>query len=150
MNSDDTIRVMRAPDLPRLRARRVEFNLKSFSINTARSGAWDYCARDGGTVANSYGYRAQTEVILAIADPLGRVAAWYGRVPANKTTRCGAARGALGTLSTIKSHPCGTPWEWWDERCGEARRAGAEHALRTLWRLAYPEDETPASDAWYD
>lgn len=47
----------------------------------------------GGTVANKYGYPADTECVLAIADAqLRLVYVWAGKIPANKATLSGALR----------------------------------------------------------
>jgi hypothetical protein len=47
---------------------------------------WRYAAKHGGTVSNSYKYRATTETVLAVASPEGHVVLWYGSQSANKAT----------------------------------------------------------------
>jgi len=77
----------------RLRVRRVdEEGFAEYVRERAlKSGEWVVDVDHGGSVANSYGYPAQTECVLAVSDPLGITVFWCSRVPANKVTLRGAA-----------------------------------------------------------
>ena len=83
----------------RLRVRRVDENFElQRAIESARSSRYPVirCVH-GGTVANWYGYPAETECIVTIAWPDGRV--WQSgieRIPANKATLAGAFRACMG------------------------------------------------------
>jgi hypothetical protein len=134
--------IMTAPQLPRLRVRRCDPDLAYLSERARREG-WLFNAYNGGTVANAYGYTAETEVVIAIANPDGLVAAWWGRAPANKVTERACAVNALPW-----PRQCSRPEDWWDDRCGTERRARALHALKMLWAQAYPAHAEPTTCLW--
>src|SRR5262249_6939413 len=80
--------VARAPNAIRLRARRVDEN-KIASRTLARAIESDYpaiSADHGGSVANAYRYPAETETLVTVAFPDGRVVQWHSRASANKVT----------------------------------------------------------------
>ena len=60
-------------------------------------------AAHGGSVANSYGYKAETETLVTVAFPLGYVVQWHDRANANKVTFAWAG-------------------DLFDKRCGKARK----------------------------
>lgn len=77
----------------RLRVRRVnEGWLASYVADrAAKRGEPCVSVRHGGTVANKYGYPAETEAVLAVALDAETVVVWARRIPANKATLSGAA-----------------------------------------------------------
>jgi len=81
----------------RLRVRRVnEESLARYVAAEARKDdTWVVDVRHGGTVANAYGYPAETECALAVASPAGLVIVWLARASANATTERGAAEACL-------------------------------------------------------
>lgn len=87
----------------RLRRRRVDeiAMARSASDDAQRTGEWVLRVRHGGTVANGYGYRAETECVCVVSDPQGRVLVWCGRAPANKATRRGAALATLPAVADL-------------------------------------------------
>lgn len=77
----------------RLRVRRIDeaaFARRMANLAIER-GDWVFEVEHGGSVCNSYGYRADTECVLAVSDPFGNVVYWTGRAPANKVTNRSAA-----------------------------------------------------------
>lgn len=84
----------------RLRVRRVN---ETALADAARStdGKWHIKVRNGGSVANSYGYRADTEAALAVSDPHGTVVVWVARLSANKVTARGSAEACLCTTGDL-------------------------------------------------
>jgi phosphotransferase system IIB component len=93
----------------RLRVRRVDENAAVSALR--EKPGWRVVVRNGGSVANAYGYAADTEAALAVRDPQGRVVVWMARLPANKVTDRGAAEHCLpgaGALFdrrvTVKDH----------------------------------------------
>ena len=109
----------------RLRVRRVEeHSLAEHTLARARKhNRVAVSVRHGGSVANSYGYPAETEGAVAIAAPDGRV--WVGveRLPANKVTLSGVVSAVLGGQS---------PWRArFDDRYSvETWEIARPHALR--------------------
>jgi hypothetical protein len=94
------------PQLPRLRVRRVaEGTIAELAVAAAvEAGRPAIRADHGGGVANAYRYPAETETLVTVAFPDGRVVQWHGRAPANKVTRTFAG-------------------DLFDGRCGKERRA---------------------------
>jgi hypothetical protein len=87
----------------RLRARRVD---ESALAERARAEAqaehtWSIRAIHGGGVANSYGYPADTEAAVAVADPEGRTVVFMARLRANKVTTAGAANCCLAGVRPL-------------------------------------------------
>lgn len=111
----------------RLRARTVcaETVALDCALAQREKGAWRAVVRDGGDVANSYGYRAYTEAVLAVCDPQGRVVVWAAQLAANKVTSSGAAGACLLPA-----------WALFDGRTGAARKAAAWEAVREAHRAA--------------
>jgi len=114
----------------RLRARRVnEAAILEETIAAARTRQRPIvCVNDGGWVANSYGYPADTEAVMTAALPCG--ASWQSpiaRLPANKVTAAGAA---AATLPRGLRERLGEDWiNPWDERYREARRQQCRQRL---------------------
>lgn len=94
-----------APQNPRLRVRRVDEQLiAELALTRAVEKRRPIIRADhGGGVANGYGYRAETETLVTVAFPDGRVVQWHGRAPANKVTLTFAG-------------------DLFDKRCGEDRK----------------------------
>lgn len=88
---------------PRLRARRVDENRAAqVAIRQAKTtGKPVIYVTHGGGVANSYGYKADTEGCVAIATPDGRAVVWVGRLPANKVTPAAVCRRVGGDAATL-------------------------------------------------
>lgn len=83
---------------PRLRVRKID---ESFIITNAikdskRKNIPVIHVRHGGTVANKYGYPAETECLMVVAFPCGDYCAYSSRIPANKATYSGVARACYG------------------------------------------------------
>lgn len=120
--------------------------------------AWPGIAADvGGTVANSYGFPAYTDAVLAVADPLAQIVyIWAAEISANKAT----LRGAAAATSPIPGVE-----DLYDNRTGALREAQARAALRT-WvhehrpvifprhprqdHLISPEDVQVWTDGWLE
>jgi len=81
----------------RLRARRVDEEAFAYSVRgrALEEDRWIADVIHGGSVANAYGYSAETECVLAISDPNGIVVYWTGRASANKVTYRGAAEACV-------------------------------------------------------
>lgn len=110
----------------RLRVRAVSV---AGAVASAREKAlaekkWKAVCYDGGGVANSYGYSAQTECVLAVSDPRGRVVAWFCRRPANKVTAGGAAAGCFSPARPL-----------FDSRYGAAAEHVAWREIKRVHRL---------------
>jgi len=76
-----------------------------------------FLAKHGGTVCNSYGYRAETECAVAVAiysDAGITVAIFAAQIPANKATLSGVARACLPVAMPI-----------FDDRYSSARKLEA-------------------------
>lgn len=82
---------------PRLRARRVSEDsfARWVAERAKRADDWVYDVTHGGSVCNSYGYKADTECLLAVSDPFGNVLCFPGRARANKVSERGAANACL-------------------------------------------------------
>lgn len=117
---------------PRLRVRRVDTCLDGLATRARDEHRWLFETRDGGTVANKYGYPAETEVLLAVVAPDGRIAAWGGRASANKAGARSAALHALARMPFLGPHH-GDPVDYFDGRVGSERRDAGENALKCLW-----------------
>lgn len=123
----------------RLRVRRI--NEQSLAADTADAGKWTARCRNGGSVANSYGYRADTEAALAVRDPAGRVIVWMARLPANKVTRRGAAKACLdGAQDLFDDRLAG------DSDTSVQRRKSAWTAIKRAFRYEVAR-RTVAGDA---
>jgi hypothetical protein len=84
-------------------------------------GEWHFRCTHGGGVANSYGYRAETECRVTVTDPSGNCVSFWGRAPANKVTTGGAARACVGD------------GDLWDGRVTDEKRlTTSRRFLRTL------------------
>lgn len=108
----------------RLRARRVdeEFFARFVSDTALEEAAWRVNVTHGGAVANSYGYKAETEGVLAISNPQGIVCYWTVRVPANKVSDRKVAEACVPGLGDIFDSRCGT----------ERQRLAQEKAVRVF------------------
>jgi hypothetical protein len=87
----------------RLRARTVSEaeTARRAACKALASGEWAYALSHGGSVANSYGYRAFTETVVAVSDPEGRVAVWKSTAPANKVGGRAVAMSCLPVLADL-------------------------------------------------
>ncbi len=86
----------------RLRVRRInEQSFAASSIANATPGKWAADTRTGGSVANKYGYPADTEGALAVVTPEGHCVVWIARLPANKVTSRGAAAACVKSAGDI-------------------------------------------------
>ena len=88
------------------------------------SGKWRAVCRHGGDVNNSYGYPAETEAVLAVSDPRGRVVVWFRRLPANKVTLGGAAGACLEYARPL-----------WDARYGKVAEQEAWRQIKRVHAL---------------
>jgi len=107
----------------RLRARRVNEELVArwAAEEATQHGIWHLELDHGGTVANNYGYAAETEWAVAISDPEGNVKLWCGRIAANKVTKGGVV---------AQVHPSLRPL--FDGRYCDAERLAAVDRLATI------------------
>lgn len=112
----DMIKQLKTFGKQRLRVRRV--NEQAFAESAAAEAQAErrivIRVIHGGAVANTYGYRAETEAALVVALPSGHAALWCARLPANKVTYRGAAEACLAGTGDI-----------FDGRTGKARTAEA-------------------------
>jgi hypothetical protein len=114
MTSAVSMRVVAAPIRPRLRERAVAFDdaaAVALGERAQQTAAWQYHCAHGGSVANSYRYRAETEAVVAIAAPDGAVAVWYARANAHAVTLRSAARAAVESslIADVWSAPANRP-----------------------------------------
>lgn len=114
----------------RARARRIDPDEVARRVGTDAVvyHKWLAACRHGGTVPTSYAYPAQTECVVAVSDPYGRVVVWTAWIRAHEATLGGAANACLKGCRAI-----------WDARCGAARRREAWRVLREGWASAFPE-----------
>lgn len=119
-----TLPTMQLADSPRAGA----FRVRACSLDAAEAlrlavdrGHPVIRVAHGGTVCNSYKWRADTEVCGVVAFPDGRVYRSYGRIPANKATLRGAAMALWGE---------GAPW---DGRCGSERQLAGRRAIIAMF-----------------
>ncbi len=103
----------------RIRVRCIDVEaLATHLVRLAITKGGPVCDADhGGSVANSYGYAAQTEGAVLVAFPSGQVAVWAAQLPANKVTLSGVASATAGYAYC------------WDGRVGDAKREAAKAAL---------------------
>lgn len=109
----------------RLRVRRInEFALAARLKNdNDNEPGWHALVKHGGSVCNSYGWRAATEAALAVRDPAGRVTVWMARLPANKVTLCGSAEACIMGAGAL-----------FDNRVtSAAKRKAAWTAIKAAW-----------------
>lgn len=99
----DPIQILATNDLldytgRRLRERRVnETAIAQWGARTAKkAGTSKVDVRHGGEVSNGYDFPAETECLVSVALPDGRVCQWGARVPANKVTYSGVLAACLG------------------------------------------------------
>lgn len=99
---------------PRLRVRRLDVDrVVERALAAAQARQKTVAVADhGGSVANKYGYPAETECALVVADPLGNAVVFCGRKPANKVT-----------LSGVASELCPELVAYFDERYSQETRA---------------------------
>lgn len=105
--------------------RNLEAKAAAVLATARKHGTIQVCVYCGGSVANKYGYPAETEGAVVIAHPDGRVLVRVRRLPANKVTDAGIVRVCLGGRS---------PWlAYFDSRC----------SVET-WEIARPHAEREA------
>jgi len=99
----------------RIRVRRAR-SITAMALDAISTASVEGHARHvdhGGSVANCYGYPADTQVagvsVVRVADGVYRVLAGFAVLPANKVTRSAAAAETLGYRGP------------WDDRCGTKR-----------------------------
>jgi hypothetical protein len=124
------VKVIVAEDLrnKRTRVRGVSIDADAIGRTATAEKRWVYRAQHGGSVPNSYGYRATTDTVVGVASPDGVVVLWYGTLPANKVTLAGVG----GDL--------------WDKRMGAERKEVARmawqarhaEAVRKAWNSLHP------------
>ena len=97
-NTAPETQIIREIPKKRLRVRRVDEDAAAVAaLDAAREkGRAVIKACHGGTVANSYGYPAETEGCISIAWPDGHIWQVVVRLPANKATLSGVFRHAWG------------------------------------------------------
>lgn len=119
----DSYVALRIGSGPRLRVRRVDEReaMRSCVVAAlAKPGHVAAAAHHGGSVANSYGWPAETEAVVALAvvvDGWLWIAMDSGRLPANKVTRYGVA-----SMSPVTA-PYADLWHGWAVRRGRAIRS---------------------------
>lgn len=93
--------VAKPPQMPRLRARRVsEAAEADRALDDAMGdGRPTVRVQHGGSVANAYRYPAETETLVTVAFPDGRVVQFHGRRRANKVTTAWAGAAWDGRYS---------------------------------------------------
>ena len=121
----------------RLRVRRVDEDALAAKVRAqaATSGRLTAEVAHGGTVCNSYGYRADTEAALAVSD--GRITVVFmSRVSANKATKFGAANACVPGAGAV-----------WHPRLGDIHTQNAWAALRAAFDDAFTPLELLAACA---
>ena len=120
----------------RLRVRRVDEGALAKRVRSlATDGKLHAQVEHGGTVCNSYGYRADTEAALAVSD--GRITVVFmSRVPANKATKFGAANACVPGAGAV-----------WHSRLGDIHTQNAWTALRVAFDAAFTPLELLAACA---
>ena len=121
----------------RLRVRRVDEGALAKRVRSlATDGKLHAQVEHGGTVCNSYGYRADTEAALAVSD--GRITVVFmSRVPANKATKYGAANACVP----------GSGWVWHGSRTHDDLVPAAWKAVRDAFDGAFTPLELLAACA---
>lgn len=113
----------------RLRVRRVNERAVAERARqeALQAGAWKIRCVHGGAVANAYKSPADTEAVLAVANPAGFTVVWMSRLPANKVTLGGAAQACLpGTRALF------------DKRFSEEATEEVWENIKALHRLVFP------------
>lgn len=125
----------------RLKARTVniDYLVKQAAEQCEKTGRVVIKAGHGGTVCNSYGYRAETECAVAVAIPEERVdgdrchftgnvtvAVYASQLPANKTTLSGVAGKCLPVAVPVFD------WRYNDASTNAARKATIAEVVRDL------------------
>ena len=120
----------------RLRVRRVDEGALAKRVRSlATDGKLHAQVEHGGTVCNSYGYRADTEAALAVSD--GRITVVFmSRVSANKATKFGAANACVPGAGAV-----------WHSRLGDIHTQNAWAALRAAFDDAFTPLELLAACA---
>jgi len=113
----------------RLRVRRVNERALALEVRRAaqESGDWEIRCVHGGSVVNAYKSPADTEAVLAVANPAGLVVVWMARLPANKVTLSGAANACLKGSRPL-----------FDKRCGDDAREAVLARLKAAHRDVFP------------
>jgi len=89
---------------------------------------WSYLVEHGGGVANAYGWRAETECALAVANPAGLVVVWMTRKAARGVSEAGAANCCIYGAGDL-----------WDGRItSEERREEARALMREAFQTTMP------------
>lgn len=108
---------------PRLRVRRV--HIEDVALEAAKKsilrGRAVSVVQYGGSVCNSYGYRAETEGVLAVAHQ-GVALVWLNRLGANKVSFAGVVGKAVEALRPL-----------YDERYGPGKTEAARSLLQPTW-----------------
>ena len=118
----------------RLRVRRVnEQALAARTCAKAIDGRLHAEVEHGGTVCNSYGYKADTEAALAISN--GRITVVImSRISANKATKFGAANACVSQCGVIWH--AGAPGDRFVDRAWAMIRAAFDANVTPLEMLA--------------
>ena len=122
----------------RLRVRRLdEHAIAQATLARAKErGCLHYTVHHGGTVANAYKYKADTETAVAVSDGVSCVV-WLSRVAANKATDRGAAESCIPGSGDL-----------WDGRVADGeRRSAARNALLLAFEAAFTPLERLAAAA---
>lgn len=130
INDDRTGRLKR-------RTVNVEGFARAVGEKAAQTDKTIISAEHGGTVCNSYGYAAETEVCVcvALAVPGGAVVAVYaGQIQANKATLAGAAGACLPVARPVFD------WRYGDKLADAARCATIAEACADLVSAGVPAD----------
>lgn len=106
---------------PRLRVRKVDEYGQSLktAVRSVLNDEICVSVKHGGTVANAYGYSAETEGAIAIAHN-GIVKLWFCRLRANGTTLSGVCNQCIPSLRPL-----------FDDRCKEATKELARQSVKT-------------------
>lgn len=116
--ANDTILTLGTGRGPRARTRFTSASRAADALAKAKElGRPVIIAQHGGSVANSYGYPAETEGQVVVAFPEGVAVRWYCTLSANKVT-------LSGVLST-----CGLDHRLFDRRCSERSKADARRSI---------------------
>ena len=119
------------------RFQQIRRNASAVGEKAAQTDKTIISAEHGGTVCNSYGYAAETEVCVcvALAVPGGAVVAVYaGQIQANTATVAGAAGACLPVARPVFD------WRYGDKLADAARCATIAEACADLVSAGVPAD----------
>jgi len=140
----DPVQIIRVSSIPRLRVRRVDEKAAvRWAVVAAKEQRRPVIdVEHGGTVANAYKHKADTEAVFVVAFPNGDAYCEVNRVSANKASEAGVAAAAFEGARPLFDGRYKDP-----QKLQKAREATIEWAKAELYPRP-PEPEGPPLEGW--